>query len=395
VAYEKNYLHNKEKIRQWIVERRAQYNRNNCTRTDFYLNYWEEYREVPWTLIAHIVSRNTGYQMSDLARLRRFSGHKSVTGKLLTYSIGSTTIDSMFAFLEAGNYLILHDVFPQLAAFAWAKQILTSTGKDYSDSIFSILEEDFGVDPFIAEEWKRFFAEAKIAAWWADDPEVAIKSPVARQTLALVANEQNYIEKRLVNPGKHSTDYLDKREHAAVHKFIRRINMLHYPRLVTVEADPRDLRKPGNYLVCRIHDFIKLDSRIKIGRQLYNCIFRQGVNRSSLVQAWAAAETNRVHHGSRMDYDDICYKMEQDTGRSSGQAYSPPLVHYRDHLPAWPIDPGSDKRFRQTHFEPAKLQSWSEPLSEKKIESWLEWDIKYAAKISEYGTGRSPVEILL
>ena len=50
------------------LDERARHNADNLTRTAFYLAYWRAHPEVTWALLAHLVSRNAGYQMTDLRR---------------------------------------------------------------------------------------------------------------------------------------------------------------------------------------------------------------------------------------------------------------------------------------------------------------------------------------
>ena len=44
-------------------------NETNPMRTDYYLRYYTRNPEVPWVFMAHLVSRNAGYQMSDAMRI--------------------------------------------------------------------------------------------------------------------------------------------------------------------------------------------------------------------------------------------------------------------------------------------------------------------------------------
>jgi len=387
---------NKAWIKRWIITNRDTYNLNNCTRTNFYLKYWDRNREVPWVLIAHIVSRNAGYQMSDLIRLRLFIQQKGILGKFTTGLEAESSVDHLFAFLEAGNYLIFYDVFPQLVAYEWAKHFYIHTGQDFSPALFGMLtEDDFGVDPFILEEWKSFFAEARKDSWLHGDAIAALKGAAVRQTLALIANEQNYIEERLVNPGISGIRYLNGHQHSVVHRFIKRTNRQGFPKVTVVVADPKDTSMPDSLIFCPARYFTELDGRIDIGRELFACIFRQDETRSNLIQAWVSAEQNRTHHGTRADYDRYCYSADSSNAKSNAQIYSPPLVSYGNHLPAWPIDPGKDKRFYQTHGKPARLPSWSQKTSKRKIELWLDCNTGCNAEASLVDPYRTPVEILI
>lgn len=383
-------------IKRWIIVNRERHNKNNCTRTNFYLEYWDKHREVPWTLIAHIVSRNAGYQMSDLIRLRSFLRESRNLKTLVTWLLSERSVDHLFAFLEAGNFLIFYDVFPQITAYAWAKHFYIQTGKDYSANLFDMLaDDDFGVDHFIIEEWKGFFAEAKRASWWENNPNIPLQDSIARHTLALVANEQNYIEERLVNPGILKMRYLDAYQQMVTRKFIQRMNKQGFPRLVIIEADPQDKVRPSYLLLYPVHRFVELESRIEIGRQLYRCIFRQNSVRASSIQAWVTIEKNKVHRGTRTDYDDACFSIYPPVDESRQQIYSPPLIRYENQQPAWPTDPGKDARFYKVHEKPILLPSWSRKFTKQRIEHWLDWNVKCEVMVSTPKADRTPIEVLI
>jgi hypothetical protein len=81
-------------------------NRDNVTRTQSYLALYAWTRahppELPWLLMAHLVSRNTGYLLGDLATRaaeRRQSGDEA-TAEAMT---------SLALLLERGNRVIFDD----------------------------------------------------------------------------------------------------------------------------------------------------------------------------------------------------------------------------------------------------------------------------------------------
>ena len=41
-------------------------NKNNITRTKAYLSFFKDHEEIQWAFLAHMVSRNGGYNMTDL-----------------------------------------------------------------------------------------------------------------------------------------------------------------------------------------------------------------------------------------------------------------------------------------------------------------------------------------
>src|SRR5262245_20696193 len=106
------------------------FNDTNPTRTDYYLCYWQQHPEVPWALLAHLISRNAGYQMSDLVR---FASIGVVLGNTSLFNQFSL-IAMVWALLETANFLIFRDVHPQLEAYRAAKKY-----PDHSDELFDML----------------------------------------------------------------------------------------------------------------------------------------------------------------------------------------------------------------------------------------------------------------
>src|SRR5262249_59503340 len=142
-------------IRDWLVTTRDALNVNNPERTNFYLHYWEWHKEIAWSLLAHLVSRNAGYQMSDIARYKRLAVAGALPVALpVVGALPVPVFDDLFGYLEAGNFLIFRDVFPQLGAYAWSKRLFEQTAVDHSGAIFGLLRDpEFDVDPFVVNEW--------------------------------------------------------------------------------------------------------------------------------------------------------------------------------------------------------------------------------------------------
>ncbi|MEZ4314070.1 MAG: DUF2515 family protein, partial [Polyangiaceae bacterium] len=194
---------------------RERLNTDNVSRTAFYLAYWLEHPEVPWALLAHLVSRNAGYQMTDMRRQieRCRRGHLWVSrlgGPVSPIARARRTFAEIVRFLEAGNYLIFHDVYPQLAAYAAAKGAYLATG---CRTAARVLEElpSAGVDPVIARAWRRFFDASVSAGFFRDkEPTALFTEPaVVQMALASVVNEQSYLEERLLARVGRGPEYVD------------------------------------------------------------------------------------------------------------------------------------------------------------------------------------------
>src|SRR5688572_27702533 len=48
-----------------IYKETEQNNVNNLTRTEAYLRFFSKHKEIHWAFLAHMVSRNGGYSMTD------------------------------------------------------------------------------------------------------------------------------------------------------------------------------------------------------------------------------------------------------------------------------------------------------------------------------------------
>lgn len=79
-----------------IREQTRQHNRNNVTRTMAYLQFYLRHPEIHWALLGHMVSRNGGWNMTD------------IKGELLSRLLSRKEQEDFFAFLERGNWLIFH-----------------------------------------------------------------------------------------------------------------------------------------------------------------------------------------------------------------------------------------------------------------------------------------------
>ncbi len=55
-----------DRLRTDISQETSRHNRNNLTRTEAYRRIYSETPELHWALLAHLVSRNGGWNMTDL-----------------------------------------------------------------------------------------------------------------------------------------------------------------------------------------------------------------------------------------------------------------------------------------------------------------------------------------
>jgi hypothetical protein len=140
-------------LRQWLDES-GERNRDNVSRTQSYLELYawtvERPPDFPWLLMAHLVSRNAGYWMTDLA------------SRLARAPEQSEGLNNLFLLLERANFLIFHD--------AWRHVLEHLLGNEAGGE-------------FMRRSYSRYRRDADERGLVHD----------------LVTNEQNYIERRVVH----------------------------------------------------------------------------------------------------------------------------------------------------------------------------------------------------
>ncbi|WP_342552706.1 DUF2515 family protein [Paenibacillus sp. FSL R7-0652] len=225
-----------------------QQNRSNVTRTAAYLECYEQYPELHWALLAHMVSRNGGYHMTDL--------HSDLMHNLQNQEARG----HMYRLLERCNALIFQDAYPQLQLYMHSRRL--------GRSCFHLLSH-FHVSAFMTPFWERFWLERCSSIL----------------SVALIINEQNYIESRVVQHPYFQKEVLSK---PAFHLHnLAGLNHIVFP-----------LGQGGGLTGRVIEHFGKLNERIQFGKVLYALLF--GVEQV-LQQVLEFARTV-PHGGSRAEY---------------------------------------------------------------------------------------------
>lgn len=225
-------------------------NRNNVTRTQAYWELFNRRPELHWALLAHMVSRNAGWSMSDLK------------GELLPYLLDNRQQEHIMAFLERANALIFHDAYPQL--------LLYEASLRANRPLFHLLSH-LQVSLFMRPVWEVF--------WERRDS--------ALLTMGLIINEQHFIEQRVVQHPVYKKTVLDT-------LFFYAQSLLQLNQVVFPYGEHGRLRLAGLIL----DDFTQLDNRIQCGIQLYALLF--GI--PAVHQGVLAFAGHMRHSGSRADY---------------------------------------------------------------------------------------------
>ena len=238
-------------------------NQNNIFRTFYYKEYWKDHPEVPWSFLAHLVSRNAGYQMSDADRFQRLIGIFHFDTGTLYGQLSVKHMVGFFGFLETGNFLIFRDVYPALEAYRLAKQF-----PGHSHELFDMLNPEFDVDLFMVNRWRSFYQLARNNNWsseWANDwmatPEG--QSDIQRHTFALITNEQNQIHDRLILHNEYLSNFNLFFWWDNINELLDKATEKGWTNLCFPVAKSLQDPSPDHLLIYTVGDFRKIEDRIQ------------------------------------------------------------------------------------------------------------------------------------
>ncbi|WHY89053.1 DUF2515 domain-containing protein [Neobacillus novalis] len=225
----------------------AEHNLNNVTRTKAYLDFYLHHSEIQWAFLGHMVSRNGGWNMTDLK------------GEFLTRLLSKKEQNSFYKFLERGNWLIFQDVYPQF--------LLYKESLKQNKPLFYLLSY-LNISTFMETIWYHF--------WKNQDTYILC--------IALVINEQSYLEKRVVQNPVYQKEVLNKFE------FMLQ-DWLSFNHILFPYDD-------GELAGQTLHHFESVNERILLGKRLYSVLFKNNDFLKGAVE-WAKSHP---HTGSRKDY---------------------------------------------------------------------------------------------
>ncbi|WP_246427623.1 DUF2515 family protein [Paenibacillus phyllosphaerae] len=236
-------------------------NRNNVTRTEAYRTLYLRRPELHWALLAHMVSRNGGYNMTDLK------------GELLPRLLGEPEREKIFQLLEHANSFIFGDAYPQLLLF----DIACKEGRELTH-----LLPAFGVSRFMGPAW---------AHYWQRRDQVAL-------TVALIVNEQHYIEQRIVQHPYYRSQVLDTPAF-----------LMQAPLQLNAVVMPYGPLTDGKMQLAGLilENFSSIHERIEFGKRLYALIFGIPTLHKGVHQFMKAVR----HTGSRTDFAPHLFTMRK------------------------------------------------------------------------------------
>lgn len=286
-----------------IQQQTLRHNLNNVTRTQAYWSIYETHPELHWALLAHMVSRNGGWSMTDLR------------GELLPKLLNEELIEPLFLFLERANGLIFQDAYPQLLLYAASQRMRTN--KLY-------LLSHLHVSSFMGPVWQQF--------WQHRDSTLL--------TISLIVNEQNYIEQRIVQNPIYRTAVLD--QFIFKTQSMLQLNQVYFPYGYEEAIEGVKSSYLPRLAGLVLEDFTNLEERIEFGKKLYAILYGQPtVNKGVLAFAKQTA-----HTGSRADYWPQLFTTIQK---------APPELPFKERLIGDQLIAGSEP-----YFSPSLAQAWAD-----------------------------------
>ncbi|EKN69567.1 hypothetical protein BABA_09081 [Neobacillus bataviensis LMG 21833] len=222
-------------------------NIDNISRTNAYFHFFKKNPDIIWSFLASMVSRNGGWNMCDL--------EGSIFPQLLDVKVRK----QLFLTYERANWLIFHDVFPQLLLYQYSTKI--------NRPMFHLLPY-FNVSAFIQKEWYGY--------WKENDRK--------RLTTALIINEQNVIQTPVI---EHPV-YKKKVFRSMIFSFQ---DWLHFSSVLFPTCG-------GEVYGASANGFKSLSKRINLGKRLANILFHP-----RLFPYFLEFAEKTPHTGSRYDYE--------------------------------------------------------------------------------------------
>ncbi|RKQ37632.1 DUF2515 family protein [Oceanobacillus halophilus] len=248
-------------------------NMDNISRTKAYQKFYFRHPEIKWALLASVVSRNAGWNMTDLfiPSFQTVLGEKERMELFMTY--------------ERANWLIFSDAFPQLLIYQLSKQ--------KRKPLFSLLSY-FHVSSFMIKEWNHF--------WETYDED--------RLMVALIINEQNVIHHPVIKQSYFKKQIFHKLPYL----------MQNYLFMSAVILPTRSARLYG----VTVFQFTNLSKRIETGKRIANILFNNKIHPHILCFLQTVE-----HTGSRFDYEQF---LRMSLPKSPMLRFVYPVVTHKDKI---------------------------------------------------------------
>lgn len=305
-------------------------NVDNISRTEAYLGFYNAHSDIKWSFLAHMVSRNAGWNMGDLH------------GKWFPLTLDHRKRAILFHTYERANWLIFHDAYPQLLLYHYS----TKNGVP----MFHLLPY-FHVSQFMVKEWGRF--------WEKGDRE--------RLLTALIINEQNLIQKPVIELPRYKRNVF----HTLLFAFQ---DWFHYSCVLLPTMQ-------GHLYGSSVHGFCIVDKRIELGKKLAAILFDEKYY--PFIYEFAI---HTSPSGSRHDYEQYLNPKPKKTTPYLRVSF--PIIdhHIREHK-----DWSETKRIKRKWFAPVKKQFHATELTswyrnkQKRLHRFIILKHRLKIKIADLG----------
>ncbi|GGH78830.1 hypothetical protein JOD43_001593 [Pullulanibacillus pueri] len=254
-------------------------NRDNVSRTKSYLTYYLQHPEITWSLLASMVSRNAGWNMTDL------------WNEPFLQWLRAPFRQTLFHTYERPNWLIFEDTYPQLLVYALSKQ--------EKKPMFYLLKA-FGVSIFIEAEWERY--------WKEKDGERLYK--------AQIINEQQLIERPVLK--HHFFQQSVFNTMLFFSQEVLKLNVVVFPTL------------HGELYGYPVSHFQAVNERIELGKNLHSLLFKSTQSRAIQEFAFTVA-----HTGSRSDYEQFLPHQTKPDWKPGLREVGQEIRHKRSEVQEW------------------------------------------------------------
>ncbi len=243
-----NLSQEEAKLIDLIKKETVKYNADNISRTIAYQEYFLRHSEIQWSFLASMVSRNAGYNMTDLEN------------QIFVNGLSSKQRKQLFMTYERANWIIFLDAFPQLLLFEYSKV--------KNKPLFYLLKY-FSVSSFMEIEWEKY---------WTDRDK-------KRLVYSLIINEQNMIEKPVIQNKFFKSEVFNSLAYKLQEQL--KLSYVIFP------------SSNGELYGLVVYRFEDLTKRIQIGKQLFSILFHEDLHNGFFDFA-----KKTIHTGSRSDYEE-------------------------------------------------------------------------------------------
>jgi hypothetical protein len=238
---------NDHRLVQFILNETNKYNLDNISRTDAYFCFYQQHRDIHWSFLASLVSRNAGWNMCDLE------------GSWFSSLLRKEIRDRLFMTYERANWIIFQDAFPQLLLYQYSTKL--------EQPMFHLLKY-FHVSAFMEREWNYF--------WFHRD--------YRRLLISLIINEQHVIHKPVIDHPIYSQKVFQ-----SFLFFFQ--DWLHFSSVLLPTCN-------GLLYGASVSGFKNVNKRIDLGKRIATILFDE-----QLYPSFYEFAVKTVHTGSRYDYE--------------------------------------------------------------------------------------------